>query len=199
MTQPTLPRSICVFCGSSSAVDAHYFDLAKSTGKAIADKDYQLVYGGGAVGLMGATAKAAFEAGGDVLGIIPRFLLSKEVVYEDVPHTIVEDMHTRKQIMYDRADAFIVLPGGIGTLEEAVEVMSWLRMKLHSKPVVFLDTDDYWAPIIELFTHTIDARFTPEWMRNYLFRATDIHAAIAMIDGVLDDPEHLAAFEAEEG
>lgn len=199
MTQPTLPRSICVFCGSSSAVDAHYFDLAKSTGKAIADKDYQLVYGGGAVGLMGATAKAAFEAGGDVLGIIPRFLLSKEVVYEDVPHTIVEDMHTRKQIMYDRADAFIVLPGGIGTLEEAVEVMSWLRMKLHSKPVVFLDTDDYWAPIIELFTHTIDARFTPEWMRNYLFRATDIDAAIAMIDGVLDDPEHLAAFEAEEG
>lgn len=189
------PRSICVFCGSSSAVDRHYFDLAKVTGEAIAQQGHRLVYGGGGVGLMGATAKAAFEAGGDVLGVIPRFLLSKEVVYEDVPHQIVEDMATRKQIMYEEADAFLVLPGGIGTLEEAVEVMSWLRMKLHSKPVVFLDQDDYWEPILTLFTHTIDARFTPEWLRRYLLRATEPLPALHMIDQIINDPAHDAHFK----
>ena len=189
------PRSICVFCGSSSAVDHHYFELAAATGRAIAAQGYRLVYGGGGVGLMGATAKAAFEAGGEVLGVIPRFLLSKEVVYEDVPHHIVEDMATRKQIMYDEADAFIVLPGGIGTLEEAVEVMSWLRMKLHSKPTVFIDQDDYWEPMITLFTHTIDAKFSPEWLRRYLLRATEPMPALEMIDQIINDPDHDAHFK----
>ncbi len=173
--------SICVFCGSSNAVDEHYFELARETGARIAGAGMRLVYGGGGVGLMGATAKAAFEAGGDVLGIIPDFLQTREITYKDVPHEIVPDMHTRKQKMYDAANAFIVLPGGIGTLEEAIEVISWLRMRLHNKPVVFLDRDDYWQPIIDLITHTIDARFTPEWMRDYLFRANTADEAIDLI------------------
>ena len=174
-------KSICVFCGSSSAVDQHYFDLAKATGEAIAAAGPRLVYGGGGVGLMGATAKACHEAGGDVLGIIPDFLQSREITYKDVPHEIVPDMHTRKQMMYDAADAFLILPGGIGTLEEAVEVISWLRMNLHSKPIVFLDTDDYWTPIITLISHTIDARFTPEWLRRHLHRTTDATQAVDLI------------------
>lgn len=182
-------KSVCVFCGSSSAVDAHYFDLAKETGKAIAKSGQRLVYGGGGVGLMGATAKACHEAGGDVLGIIPEFLQTREITYKDVPHEIVPDMHTRKQMMYDAADAFLILPGGIGTLEEAVEVISWLRMRLHAKPIVFLDTDDYWTPIITLISHTIDARFTPDWLRRHLHRATSADQAMDLILAAWDEPQ----------
>lgn len=174
-------KSICVFCGSSNAVDQHYLDLAIETGQAVAAKNYRFVYGGGGVGLMGAGAKAAHEAGGTVLGVIPDFLQIKERTYEDVPHIIVDTMHERKTMLYDEADAFIVLPGGIGTLEEAVEVMSWLRMDLHSKPIIFVDTDGYWEPIITLFKHTIDARFTPEWLRGHLHRTDTPEDAIKLI------------------
>lgn len=187
----TAIKSICVFCGSSSAVDQHYVDLAIASGEAIAASGYRLVYGGGGVGLMGATAKAAHEAGGDVLGIIPEFLQTREITYKDVPHEIVPDMHTRKQMMYDAADAFLILPGGIGTLEEAVEVISWLRMRLHSKPIVFLDTDDYWTPIITLISHTIDARFTPEWLRRHLHRATEAGQAVELIEAAWADEADL--------
>ena len=99
---------------------------------------------------MGASAKAAHEAGGEVLGIMPRFLLQKERLYDDVEHRLVDDMHTRKQMMFDEADAFIVLPGGIGTLEEAVEILSWARLSLHAKPLAFLDEDGFWDPFFEM-------------------------------------------------
>jgi len=182
MTDPKAltPQSLCVFCGSSSAVDQHYLDLARETGTAIGKSDYRLVYGGGGVGLMGACAKAAFEAGGDVLGIIPEFLQSREVLYEDVPHEVVPDMHTRKAKMYDASDAFIVLPGGVGTLEEAVEVISWLRMGLHAKPVIFLDRDDYYAPLLSLIRHTSDAKFTPDWLNDFLYEADTAEQAIKL-------------------
>ena len=182
MTEPkaTSQQSLCVFCGSSSVVDKHYIDLARETGAAIGQSGYRLVYGGGGVGLMGACAKAAFEAGGDVLGIIPEFLQSREVLYEDVPHEVVPDMHTRKAKMYDAADAFIVLPGGIGTLEEAVEVISWLRMGLHAKPVIFLDRDDYYAPLLSLIRHTCEAKFTPDWLSDFLYEVDTPAQAIAL-------------------
>lgn len=178
ITNSSSPKSICVFCGSSNAADKHYTDLARDTGQVIARAGYRLVYGGGGVGLMGATAKAAHHAGGDVLGIIPEFLQSREVVYKDVPHIVVETMHERKTMMYNEADAFFVLPGGMGTLEEAVEVMSWLRMELHNKPIIFIDRDGYWAPMIQLMTHTIDAKFTPEWLRDHLHRTSEPSDAI---------------------
>lgn len=174
--------SICVFCGSSSAAATHFTTLAKDTGRSIAEHGYRLVYGGGGVGLMGAAAKASFEAGGDVLGIIPEFLQTREITYKAVPHIVVETMHERKTIMYDQADAFIVLPGGFGTLEEAVEIMSWLRMDLHNKPIIFVDRDGYWKPMIQLLTHTIDAKFTPEWLRTHLHRTAEPDAAITLIE-----------------
>ncbi|MBC7769708.1 MAG: TIGR00730 family Rossman fold protein, partial [Phycisphaerales bacterium] len=121
----------------------------------------RLVYGGGAVGLMGRCARAAHEAGGDVLGIMPRFLERREIVYGDVPHRMVDTMHERKMIMFEESDAFVVLPGGIGTLEEAVETLSWRRLDLHKKPVVFLSEDDFWAPFFALMQHTVDANLTP--------------------------------------
>ncbi len=154
-------KSICLFCGSSNEVDQRFLDLAEELGHYIAEHGYRLVYGGGGVGLMGAAAEAAHKAGGEVLGIMPKFLLKKERIFEDVEHRIVDTMHERKQMMYEESDAFIVLPGGIGTLEEAVEVLSWARLNLHAKPMAFLDHGDFWAPFFELMDHIVKGKFTP--------------------------------------
>ncbi|WP_017930899.1 LOG family protein [Robiginitomaculum antarcticum] len=179
--KPTSPKSICVFCGSSGAVEQSYLDLASETGEAIGRSEFRLVYGGGGVGLMGATAKAAHKAGGDVLGIIPEFLKSREGLYVDVPHQIVPDMHTRKRNMYAASDAFIVLPGGIGTLEETIEVISWLRLGLHAKPVIFLDNDGYYVPLLSLIKHTSDAKFTPDWLNDFLYHAETPDEAVKLV------------------
>ena len=174
-------RSICVFCGSRPGNETHYLELAKRTGRNIAKAGYRLVYGGGGSGLMGATARAAFQENGDVLGIMPAFLTEIEDVLKDVPHEIVPDMHVRKRKMYDASDAFIVLPGGIGTMEEAVEVMSWARMRLHNKPIVFLSTNGYWDPMVDLMLHTNEAGFSPDWMKNDILRARNIDDALELI------------------
>ena len=163
-------NSICVYCGSSNEVKPDYLRLAQDLGRTLAGKSIRLVYGGGGVGLMGACARAVHSDGGEVLGIMPRFLLQKEQIFDDVPHEIVEDMHTRKQRMFDESDAFIVLPGGIGTLEEAVEMLSWARLGLHAKPMAFLDEDGFWSPFFELMDHIIDGKFTPE-----AFRGAEVH------------------------
>jgi uncharacterized protein (TIGR00730 family) len=154
-------KSVCVYCGSSNTTKPEYLDLATRFGGALAARGLRLVYGGGAVGLMGRCAKAVHEAGGEVLGIMPRFLERREITYEDVPHRMVDTMHERKHVMFEESDAFVVLPGGIGTLEEAVETLSWARLGLHSKPVVFLSEDDFWAPFFALMQHTIDTNLTP--------------------------------------
>ena len=122
-----------------------------------------MVYGGGGVGLMGACARGAHDAGGKVLGIMPAFLQGRERVYDAVETVIVESMHERKQIMFEQSDGFAVLPGGIGTLEEVVELMSWRRLNLHSKPIVFLSPDGFWDPLFHLVQHTIEQRLTPAW------------------------------------
>ena len=126
-------KSICVYCGASDDVQPGYIKLAEELGRELAKRDIRLVYGGGGVGLMGACARSTHEAGGEVLGIMPKFLLQKERVFDEVEHRIVDDMHTRKQMMFDESDAFIELPGGIGTLEEAVERLSWARLGLHPR------------------------------------------------------------------
>ncbi|WP_018147131.1 LOG family protein [Henriciella marina] len=164
-------KSICVYCGSSDDVRPAYLTLARNLGRTLAAQDLKLVYGGGGVGLMGACARSAHEAGGDVLGVMPKFLLQKERIFDEVEHRIVDDMHTRKQMMFDESDAFIVLPGGIGTLEEAVEMLSWARLGLHAKPMAFLDEDGFWAPFFELMNHIIDGKFTPESFRSALVHA----------------------------
>lgn len=179
-------KSVCVYCGASNDVSAGYIALAEELGRELAKRDIRMVYGGGGVGLMGACARAAHESGGDVLGIMPRFLLDKERIFEDVEHRIVEDMHTRKQMMFDESDAFIVLPGGIGTLEEAVEVLSWGRLSLHAKPMAFLDEDGFWSPFFELMDHIIDGKFTPESFRNLLVHTdTPVTAIQALQDRVI--------------
>ena len=167
-------RSVCVFCGSSNTTRPEYLDLATRFGAAMAARGLRLVYGGGAVGLMGRVAKAVHEGGGDVLGIMPRFLERREITYQDVPHQMVDTMHERKHIMFEESDAFVVLPGGIGTLEEAVETLSWRRLDLHKKPVVFLSEDDVWAPFFTLMQHTIDTNLTPASFRDAVNYARSI-------------------------
>ena len=181
-------RSICVFCGSRPGNATHYMELADQTGRVIAGGGYRLVYGGGGMGLMGATARAAHKAGGDVLGIIPEFLTEAEALLEDVPHEVVADMHIRKRMMYDASDAFIVLPGGVGTLEEAVELISWMRLQLHHKPIVFLSEDQYWEPLLALLHHTIDKGFSPAWMSDELLRAETPEDALDLIQSLWDNP-----------
>jgi uncharacterized protein (TIGR00730 family) len=154
-------KSVCVFCGSSDAARPEYIEAATALGRALAAARLKLVYGGGGVGLMGATAKAAHAAGGEVLGIIPTFLIGKERALETVEHVVVANMHERKMLMYERSDAFVILPGGIGTLEEVVELLSWRRLELHEKPVVFWNPDGFWAPLFALFQHTVDENLTP--------------------------------------
>jgi uncharacterized protein (TIGR00730 family) len=153
--------SVCVFCGSSDAADPKFLDAARALGETLATSGLRLVYGGGGVGLMGACARAADEAGGRVLGIIPDFLIGKERALETVEHIVVNSMHERKMIMFERSDGFVVLPGGIGTLEEIVELLSWRRLDLHAKPVVFYNPRGFWEPLFKLFQHTVDEKLTP--------------------------------------
>ena len=158
---PDSLKSVCVFCGSSDAAAPEYLRAARELGQALAKAGLRLVYGGGGVGLMGATARGAHEAGGKVLGVIPDFLIGKERALEIVEHVVVTSMHQRKQLFFEESDGFVILPGGIGTLEEVIELLSWRRLDLHAMPVVFYNPDDFWGPLFALFQHTVDAKLTP--------------------------------------
>lgn len=153
--------SVCLFCASSDGADPAYLQSARDFGVATAAAGWRLVYGGGGVGLMGAAARAAHEAGGRVVGIMPAFLRSRERLFDDVETIVVTSMHERKQLMYDQSDAFVVAPGGIGTLEEIVELLSWKRLDLHSKPVVFLNINGFWNGFFELMRHSVAEGMTP--------------------------------------
>jgi uncharacterized protein (TIGR00730 family) len=150
-------RSICVYCGSSPGRDEAYVQAGLALGRAIADAGLTLVYGGGSRGIMGAVANGALEAGGKVTGIIPRFLLTKEASEDAVRRldevVITEDMHARKHLMFEKSDAFVALPGGIGTVEEIVEVMTWGQLGHHRKPIVFANVNGFWNRFAAMLTH----------------------------------------------
>lgn len=156
--------SVCLYCGSSNAARPEYLQAAVDFGRILAAEDIRLVYGGGGIGLMGAAAKAAHAAGGRVLGVMPDFLRRHEVIYDEVETVVVRNMHERKMRMFEEADGFAVFPGGIGTLEEVIELMSWRRLDLHRKPIVFLNMDGFWAPLYTLLEHMIAERMFPAWM-----------------------------------
>ncbi|GJD47779.1 hypothetical protein OPKNFCMD_0490 [Methylobacterium crusticola] len=147
-------RTVCVYCGSGFGADPVFTEAARSLGRSLAEAGIALVYGGGNVGLMGTVARAVLDHGGHVTGIIPDFLKSRERMLDDVQETIVVgDMHTRKKLMFDRSDAFVALPGGIGTLEELVEQMTWAQLGRHAKPILLLSVADFWAPLLTLLDH----------------------------------------------
>ena len=178
--------SVGMFCGSSPGFDPRWAEAAAALGRTVAAERLRLVYGGGAVGLMGVCARAALENGGQVLGVIPEFLRLPEVAYEAVQLVVVGSMHERKATMFREADAFVVLPGGVGTLEEAIELLSWSRLELHKKPVVFLDIGGFWRPLFELFDHFVRHGFTPPQ-----FAAA--YAAVETVDEVLPRLREMAA------
>jgi uncharacterized protein (TIGR00730 family) len=154
------PSSLCVFCGARFGNDPATRDTAIGLGRLLAAERITLVYGGGGVGLMGLVANAALDAGGRAVGIIPNFLLQREAGHPALTETVVvETMHERKLQMFERADGFVVLPGGIGTLEEFFEVLSWRTLGLHSKPIVIIDQGGYWEPLAALLRGVVDGGF----------------------------------------
>ncbi len=154
-------NSICVYCSASNKADKKYIDLASSLGKIIAQSGRRLVYGGGDVGLMGASSRAAHELGGKVLGVMPHFLTKWELPHPEIETIMVDTMHERKWLLFAESDAFAVLPGGIGTLEEVVETLSWHRLELHKKPIVFVDKK-FWQPLIDLIEQFAKQNLVPE-------------------------------------
>lgn len=147
-------KTVCVYCGSGAGVNPSYAQAARVLGQSLAERGIGLVYGGGGLGLMGEVARATIAAGGHVTGIIPEFLLQKEHALAAADELIVTgDMHERKRLMFERSDAFIALPGGIGTLEELVEQLTWAQLGRHTKPIVLANIDGFWTPFLELLRH----------------------------------------------
>jgi hypothetical protein len=147
-------KTVCVYCGSGSGSNPRFVEAAIALGKIFAENDIRLVYGGGSVGLMGAVARSVLDHGGSVTGIIPDFLRARENSLTRVQEMIVTpDMHERKRQMFERSDAFVALPGGVGTLEELVEQLTWQQLGRHSKPVLLANIDDFWEPLLALLTH----------------------------------------------
>lgn len=163
-------KRLCVYCGSSDGVDSIYREAASRLGQILAAAGIELVYGGGRIGLMGLVANAALKAGGRVTGIIPAHLHDAEVGHHGVSELIVVgSMHERKQLMFEMSDAFAVLPGGLGTLDEAFEIITWKQLRLHDKPIVIVDVAGYWQKLRELIDHIIVSGFAAPRTRQ-LFR-----------------------------
>lgn len=153
-------RRVCVFCGSAAGKRPAYRRAAERLGGELARRGLGLVYGGGSIGLMGVLADAALAAGGEVVGVIPRGLARKEIAHAGLTRLeVVPSMHARKAAMADQADAFVAMPGGMGTLEELTEVLTWAQLGLHQKPCALLDVAGYWRPLIRLLDHAVEERF----------------------------------------
>src|ERR1700751_6439107 len=153
-------RTVCVYCGSGPGTNPHFIESAKALGKIFAENGIRLVYGGGSLGLMGAIATSVLDHGGMVTGIIPDFLTARENALARVQEMVVTpDMHERKRLMFERSDAFVALPGGIGTLEELVEQLTWQQLGRHSKPVLLANIDGFWEPLFGLLAHMRATQF----------------------------------------
>jgi len=177
------PLSICVYCGSREGASAAVRAAARALGAALAERGWRLVYGGGRVGIMGIVADAALAGGGAVTGIIPRFLEDREQGHTELTELIrTGSMHERKQRMFEASDGFLVLPGGIGSLDEMIEVMTWRQLGLHDKPIVVLDLDDYWAPLFGLFDHVIGHGFAPPRIHDLYAAARDVDQALDLLE-----------------
>jgi uncharacterized protein (TIGR00730 family) len=153
-------KTVCVYCGSGPGTNPRFVEAATALGKTFAENDVRLVYGGGSLGLMGAVAKSTLDHGGSVTGIIPEFLTARENALGRVQELIVTpDMHERKRLMFERSDAFIALPGGIGTLEELVEQLTWQQLGRHAKPILLANIDGFWEPLLALLAHMRSTEF----------------------------------------
>lgn len=188
MTEKTSTiRSICVYCGSQPGRDPAYMEAGRALGKSIAEHGLRLVYGGGTKGIMGAVASGVLGHGGEVTGIIPEFLVDMEATRHSLGQLdeliVTKDMHERKHKMFERSDAFVTLPGGIGTLEEIVEIMTWAQLGRHAKPMVFANINGFWDPMLELVRHMRDQGFIH---RAHLLQPLVIGEVAEIVPAVLE-------------
>jgi len=172
-------RSVCVFCGSNSGTGVAYADAARSLARAIARRRLALVYGGGSIGLMGILADAALEAGGNVIGVTPRRLVEREVAHGGLTELrVVETMHERKALMADLSDAFVSLPGGLGTLDETFEMLTWIQLGYHRKPCALLEVNGYFEQLTAFLDHAVEQRFLTAEHRAMLIIERDPEAVL---------------------
>jgi uncharacterized protein (TIGR00730 family) len=190
-------RAVCVFCGSSTPPDARYRNAARALGALMARSGIGLVYGGASVGLMGELADAALATGGRVTGVIPVGLFSREIGHTGLTELHeVASMHERKQLMYDLSDAFIALPGGLGTLDELAEVTTWSQLGLHRKPIVLLDVDAFWEPLITQLDRMVDVGLLKTANRDLIMRAQSAEEALGVLASA--EPSHVEKWIAAE-
>jgi uncharacterized protein (TIGR00730 family) len=177
--------SVTVFCGSSPGADPLYADAARALGQGLGVRGMRLVFGGGNVGLMGLTAAATLEAGGEVTGIIPDFLRRREVEFHGLTELIVTDsMHTRKRRLFALADAFVVMPGGLGTFDETIEILTWKQLGQHNKPIIMTDILGWAQPFVAMVEQTIARGFARENVRNLFEIVPDVPAALARLEAL---------------
>jgi uncharacterized protein (TIGR00730 family) len=198
-TEKSVPiQSICVYCGSQPGRDPAYLAAGRALGKSIAAHGLRLVYGGGTKGIMGAVASGVLSNGGQVTGIIPEFLVDMEATRHSLGQLdeliVTKDMHERKHKMFERSDAFVTLPGGIGTLEEIVEIMTWAQLGRHEKPMVFADIGGFWKPMLDLVSHMRDQGFIH---RAHLVQPLVISDVDQIVPAILEHAEEEGVSDGE--
>ena len=180
-------KSLCVFCGSRAGIDSAYEVAARDLGHAIADRGIDLIYGAGDIGLMSVVARAALENGGKVTGIIPKFIQAFEVGSPgEIELIVVESMHERKRAMFELSDGFIALPGGLGTLDETIEMITWKQLQQHKKPVVLVNTNQYWKPFLKLVQAVVDGGFGHEGINELFSVVEDVESVFQALKDAPD-------------
>jgi len=190
-------KTVCVYCGSGPGTNPHFMEAAKAFGKALAENGIRLVYGGGSLGLMGAVATSVLDHGGTVTGIIPDFLKVRENALTRVQEMIVTpDMHERKRLMFEHSDAFVALPGGVGTLEELVEQLTWKQLGRHEKPVLLANVDNFWEPLFALLAHMRSTQFIRSGLSVDILKAERVEDILprlrAAVAGMSEEAKEMA-------
>ncbi len=179
---PLRPYSVCVYCGSRDGTDPAFAKAAEESGKMLAQNGWRLVYGAGDVGLMGRVARAAQKHGGETFGVIPEHLVKWEVGKSDLTSFIItETMHERKKVMLMNADAIVVLPGGAGSLDEMFEALTWRQLELHDKPVIVVNTNGYWDPMLSMIDHIVDKGFADASLKDFITVVPDVQGLEAAL------------------
>jgi uncharacterized protein (TIGR00730 family) len=197
MTRMSIIKTVCVYCGSGPGTNPRFVEAAKAFGKALAENGIRLVYGGGSLGLMGAVATSVLDHGGAVTGIIPDFLTLRENALTRVQEMVVTpDMHERKRLMFERSDAFVALPGGVGTLEELVEQLTWKQLGRHQKPVLLANVDNFWEPLLALLAHMRATQFIRSGLSVDVLKAERVEDILprlrAAVVGITDEAKEMA-------
>jgi uncharacterized protein (TIGR00730 family) len=183
-------KSICIFCGSGTGKDPVYIEAARAMGEYLAKNKINFVYGGGRIGLMGVIADTVLSNGGTVTGIIPGFLSTKEIKHDGLTECyVVDDMHTRKQMMYQLSDAFIAMPGGFGTLDELFEIITWHQLLLHTKPIAIYNVAGYFDPLLAMIEKMQNQNFIHENYTQFLKHGSSLEEVMGFFNGELRDPE----------